>query len=48
MPDARVDGEWQVPVSAAVRWSTLTGSNQPEPDVGPHRVDGDSWPIEAS
>jgi len=29
MPDARVDGEWQVTPEPAVRWSNLTGGNQP-------------------
>ena len=30
MPDARVDGEWQETPEPAVRWSNLTGGNQPE------------------
>ena len=34
MPDARVDGEWQETPEPAVRWSNLTGGNQPEAAFG--------------
>ncbi|MCC7225326.1 MAG: hypothetical protein IT507_01390 [Burkholderiaceae bacterium] len=36
MPDARVDGEWQETPEPAVRWSNLTGGNQPAAVVADH------------
>jgi hypothetical protein len=44
MPDARVDGEWQVTLEPAVRWSNLTGGNQPEADSRPSELEVCSWP----
>lgn len=44
MPDVRVDGEWQVPASVAVRWSNLTGSNQPQADLFGCSLDRLLWP----
>lgn len=38
MPDARVDGEWQETPEPAVRWSNLTGGNQPKAAYRPYIV----------
>ena len=38
MPDARVDGEWQETPEPAVRWSNLTGGNQPKAEAARFRL----------
>jgi len=48
MPDARVDGEWQVTLEPAVRWSNLTGGNQPKADIRPETPNGNSRLIKVS
>jgi hypothetical protein len=48
MPDARMDGEWQVTPEPAVQLSNLTGGNQPEAEIRLEASTSNSWPISDS